>query len=301
MNYQRPPQRPGRPPLTREEYMRRQAYFRRKKRREMQKRIAILAIAALFILFTIILISVALHRSDTPANLPLEETTLAPGTTAEPAETTLPPVDTTAPEKQGTVICIDPGHGYDDPGASTKFLGDVTESEVTLAIGLKLRDLLVARGYIVIMTHETNEIPAGTAPGEQYLFGLAKRTAYANEQNPDFYLSIHGDTFEDPSVQGSRVYFQSVTGEDNSAITATAQRFVDALTAELTDAKKAPMLKEMRDDDAYYVLRNVNAPAVLVEVGFASNQTDAANMLDEAWQARIAQALADGVDRNFGK
>ena len=40
-------------------------------------------------------------------------------------------------------------------------------------------------------------------------------------------------------------------------------------------------------------------PAVLVEVGFASNAADAANMLDEAWQAKIAAALADGVDRNF--
>lgn len=300
MNTQRPPQRPGRPPLTREEYMRRQAYLRNKQRRAMQKRMAILAIAALFVLFTVILISVALHRADTAVNLP-PETTLAAVTTAPAAVTTLPSAETTAPEKPSAVICIDPGHGYDDPGASTKFLGDVTESEVTLAIGLKLRDLLVARGYTVIMTHETNEIPADAEPGKQYLFGLAKRTAYANEKKPDFYLSIHGDTFEDPSVQGSRVYFQSVTGEDNSAITAMAQRFVDALTAELTDAKKAPLLKEMKDDEAYYVLRNVNMPAVLVEVGFASNQNDATNMLDEDWQARIARALADGIDRNFGK
>ena len=300
MNTQRPPQPPGRPPLTREEYMRRQAYLRNKQRRAMQKRMAILAIAALFVLFTVILISVALHRADTAVNLP-PETTLAAVTTAPAAVTTLPSAETTAPEKPSAVICIDPGHGYDDPGASTKFLGDVTESEVTLAIGLKLRDLLVARGYTVIMTHETNEIPSDAEPGKQYLFGLAKRTAYANEKKPDFYLSIHGDTFEDPSVQGSRVYFQSVTGEDNSAITAMAQRFVDALTAELTDAKKAPLLKEMKDDEAYYVLRNVNMPAVLVEVGFASNQNDAANMLDEDWQARIARALADGIDRNFGK
>ncbi len=280
--------------------MRRQAYARKmQQRRQMQKRIAVLAIAALFILFTVILISVALHRADTDVSLPAD-TTDPVTTTAAPAVTDRPAVSETTPNRSGITICIDPGHGFDDPGASTAFLGELTESDITLAIGLKLRDELTARGYTVIMTHDTNEIPAGTPAGEQYLFGLAKRTAFANEHKPDFFLSIHGDTFADPSVQGSRVYYQSVTGENNDAITATAQCFVDALTEALTDAKKEPLLKEMVDDDAYYVLRNVTMPAVLVEVGFASNANDAANMLDEDWQAKIAAALADGVDRNFG-
>jgi len=279
--------------------MRRQAYARKmQQRRQMQKRIAILAIASLFILFTVILISVALHRADTAVGLPAD-TTAPTGTTAPPTETTHLPAETT-PGNKAVTICIDPGHGYDDPGASTVYLGELTEADVTLAIGLKLRDELTARGYHVIMTHETNDIPAGVPAGEQYLFGLAKRTAFANEHKPDFFLSIHGDTFEDPAVQGSRVYYQSISGADNTAITTMAQRFVDALTDALTDAKKDPMLKEMVGDDAYYVLRNVTMPAVLVEVGFASNANDAANMLDPAWQARIAAALADGVDRNFG-
>ena len=172
---------------------------------------------------------------------------------------------------------------------------------MTLAIGLKLRDKLLARGYDVVMTHDTNTKPADAPMWEPYLFGLAKRTAYANEQDPDFYLSIHGDTFEDKNVQGARVYFQSITGQDNSSITAVAQCFVDALTVALTDAVKTPLLKEMADDSAYYVLRNVNMPAVLVEVGFASNPTDAANMLSDAWQDRVAEALANGVDRAYGK
>lgn len=298
MNSQRPPQRPARPPLTREEAMRRQAYRKMQQRRQMQRRVAILAIAALFIIFTVILISVALHRSSEPTGLP-DTTTTAGTTTASPATTS--PDETTAPAAKDITICIDPGHGFDDPGATTAHLGELTESDVTLAIGLKLRDELTARGYTVIMTHDTNDIPAGTPAGEQYLFGLAKRTAFANEKKPAFFLSIHGDTFEDDSVQGSRVYYQSITGADNTAITAIAQNFVDALTLALPDAKKAPMLKEMADDNAYYVLRNVDMPAVLVEVGFASNAADAANMLDEAWQAKIAAALADGVDRNFAQ
>lgn len=303
---QQPPRPPQRRPLTREEWLRYQEYLRKKRQKELQRKLALLICAALLIITTVILISVALHRSShDDASLPadstpaattdpqLPESTGAPKTTA--AETTAPP----DAQKKFTV-CIDPGHGYDDPGASTEYLGNLTESDVTLAIGLKLRDKLLARGYDVIMTHETNTPPADAPAGAQYLFGLAKRTAYANENNPDFYLSIHGDTFEDPSVQGARVYFQSVTGRDNSSITAVAQCFVDSLTVALTDAVKKPLLKEMADENAYYVLRNVEMPAVLVEVGFASNPTDAANMLNEAWQDRVAEALANGVDRAYG-
>lgn len=213
------------------------------------------------------------------------------------------PAQTTAnkPTDEKITICIDPGHGFDDPGASSAYLGDYTEKDITLAIGRKLRDLLLARGYNVIMTHDTNEIPAGTPAGEQYLFGLAKRTDFANANQPDLYLSIHGDAYDDPSVQGSRVYFQTISGESNDAITTIAQNFVDALTIAFPDAPKAPLLKAMADDEAYYVLRNVEMHAVLVEVGFATNPTDAANMLDETWQAKIAEALADGVDMNFAK
>lgn len=309
MNPQRPPyQPPQRPPqrkLTREEWMRRQEYLRRKKQQQLHRRLAILTFAALFVILTVVLISVALHRSGQETSLDANETTLPPQTdpenTGTPVQTTAP--QTTAPPtiSDKITICIDPGHGYDDPGATTEYLGDYTEKDITLSIGLKLRDLLLARGYSVVMTHDTNDIPDDAPVGEQYLFGLAKRTAYANQTDAVFYLSIHGDTFEDSSVQGSRVYFQSITGEDNTAITRLAQNFVDALTLALPDAPKAPLLKEMPDDSAYYVLRNVTMPAVLVEIGFASNPTDAANMLDDAWQQKIAEALADGIDRGFAK
>ncbi len=307
MNTQRPPQRPpqSRPPMTREEYERRRAASIARQRalaRKRRQRIALLALAAAAVILTIVLTAVGIHRAvtATPADA---TTTASPTTTAAPASTTAPAETTAAPAAPTTqrkfTICIDPGHGFDDPGASTKYLGDTTESEVTLAIGLALRDELLARGFSVIMTHDTNTPPATATPGEQYLFGLAKRTAYANDAAPDFYLSIHGDTYEDPAVQGARVYYREQTGADNTAIAAIAQTFVDALDRGLPDAAREPLLKAMQDDSAYYVLRNVTMQAVLVEVGFASNANDAKNMLDPAWQKQVAAALADGVEMNF--
>ena len=302
MNPQRPPMRPNRPPMSREEYMRRQAYYRRmQQRKQMQRRIAILAVLSLFLIMTIILISVALHRAAAPTGLPTEtsadtQQTAAPETTGSEPTTSVPAVSTT----QQTTICIDPGHGFDDPGASSTFLGSTQEKDITLAISLKLRDELTARGYKVLMTHDTNQIPADAPAGEPYLFGVRKRAPYVNELSPDFLISIHADAFDDPSVQGARVYYHSATGKDNTVINRIAQRIVDALTLALQGAKKAPLLVEKPDDSAYYILRNVDMPAVLVEVGFVSNENDAANMLDDAWQTKVVLALADGIDQTFG-
>ncbi len=297
-----PPQRPYRPPMTREEAMRRQAYYRKKKKKKMIRQAAILSVAALFLITAIIGITVAIHRRGDQVDLPDPITYPTQTTTESPAETGAP--ETTAPQTEadkGITICIDPGHGFEDPGASTEYLGQYTESDVTLAIALKLRDLLTERGYNVIMTHDTNTIPADAPKNEPYLFSLWERTDFANLHNPDFFLSIHGDTYEDENVYGTRVYFQSITGSDNTAITRVAQNFVDALTLSVTNARRDPLLKEMADDNAYYVLRNVTMPAVLIEVGFASNPVDAANMLDEAWQTQVAVGMANGVDMTFGR
>jgi len=288
------------------------------RRRRMQKRVAILVIALLFAVLTVVLIAVALQRGSAPTdatpgeitepNSPQQTdppvTTDAPQTTTPettaPPETTVPPQTTAVPpENDGRItICIDPGHGFDDNGASSEYLVNTHEKDITLAISLKLRAALESAGFHVIMTHDTNQIPADAPLGEMYLFGLAKRTEFANKHMPDLYVSIHADSFDDPTVNGSRVYFQTVTGKDNSAITAIGQKFVNSITAAFPSAKR-PMLKPMEDDNAYYVLRNTNMPAVLIEVGFATHPGDAANMVNPTWQQQMADAIANGVKAIF--
>ncbi len=296
-----PPQRSNRPPISREEAMRRQAYYKKKKKQKMMRRIALLTCFALFLITSVILITVFAHRASEQVDLP-DPITYPTEKTDAPDETQAP--DTTADqstEKSGITICIDPGHGFEDPGTSSEHLAEKNECDITLSIGLKLRDLLTERGYNVIMTHDTNQIPADAPKNEAYLFSLWERTDFANLHRPDFFISIHADTYDDASVHGTRVYFRSVTGEDNTAITRIAQNFVDALTLSVTNARRDPLLKEMPDDSAYYVLRHVTMPAVLIEVGFVSNPIDAANMLDEEWQKQVAIGMADGIDLSFGR
>ena len=114
----------------------------------------------------------------------------------------------------GTVICLDPGHqsrGNNEkepngPGSSTmktKVAGGtsgtysgVAEYELTLAIGLQLRDELQNRGYTVVMTRESNEVNLSNK----------ERADIATEAGADLTIRIHADGVDNSSVSGRVIY-----------------------------------------------------------------------------------------------
>ncbi|MBL0387938.1 N-acetylmuramoyl-L-alanine amidase [Tumebacillus sp. ITR2] len=83
------------------------------------------------------------------------------------------------------LICLDPGHGGYDPGAVH---GDAREKDITLHIGLQLRDLLRRVGFGVIMTRETDSAPGGKT---EVNADLNERCRIANAAKVDVFLSIH--------------------------------------------------------------------------------------------------------------
>ena len=68
----------------------------------------------------------------------------------------------------------------------------------------------------------------------------------------------------------------------------------------MPNAKKTRVI-EKDFEDAYYVIREAPVPSSLIEVGFVTNPTDAANMLDEAWRRTIAKGIAAGIDSFFAE
>ena len=185
-------------------------------------------------------------------------------------------------------VCIDPGHGFDDPGTSNDEL-KVYEHEVVLAVGLKLRDKLENAGIKVYMTHDTNEAPLNAK--DQYLFGLSKRNGFANSlSDVGFFISIHCDAYlEDTSVRGARVYHM----QRDDVAGSIATKIADELK-ELGSDANIPV-KAMKGMNSFVVLRDSDMPAVLVETGFVSNPEEATAMLTDKWQDDMAQALADAI------
>jgi N-acetylmuramoyl-L-alanine amidase len=211
-------------------------------------------------------------------------------------------------------VVIDPGHGGDETGA-TGPAGN-HEKDVTLAIARKLRAQLVGLGMQVFLTRERDEA-----------VDLDARTAVANNYKADLFLSIHANASRARQAAGSEVYFLSYQAED-----AETRRMAQAegmahlpaagggsdLALILWDMAQAEHLEEssalasrIQEELAtsrgsegrgvkqapFRVLVGAAMPAVLVEVAFISNADEEKLLISDAFQSKVAAALARGVAR----
>ncbi len=220
-----------------------------------------------------------------------------------------PPIEAEQPEELPIrQIVIDPGHGGQDPGAMYHGL---REKDLALDIGLRLRDDLAARGLAVTMTRDHDEFIA-----------LSKRSNVANRLPADLFLSVHINANPNHRISGVEVYYpkESVVDTDSSfppgiestevaVPTWTIKQILWDLV--LVRSRRAStrvashVCRALRDQlgvpcrgvkgARFVVLREAQMPAVLVEVGFVSNQPEAGRLASQAYRGAIAKAIADGV------
>ncbi len=183
------------------------------------------------------------------------------------------------------VIRVDPGHGGSDPGAVSDFLGEFTESDINYRLSRLLKEELEKYGYTVILTWDEN-----TVPSEKGDYPYQERSAAANaDESTDLYISLHCNSFTDSSVNGSRIYFCSEGSGYNYFL---AKSISDGIAGVHEDY---PTLYPMKYENAFYVIKYTEAPSVLLETLFVSNQSDAEKLLDEEWLAAEAQGIAAGI------
>lgn len=197
-------------------------------------------------------------------------------------------------------ICVDAGHGFDDVGTESSYLGDVTEKDINLTIALALRDALEKKGFTVILTHDGESFPKTALDDGNRLFNPQERIAYTNTLELDYFVSIHCDSYEaDASVHGTRIYYSNGTDYTKESA-AAAKQICTAVNRAFPDARET-VTRDMSHDSAYYVIRECDAPSSLVEVGFVTNRTDVANMLDPDWCISMAEAIAEGIYQYFAE
>lgn len=196
------------------------------------------------------------------------------------------------PEKAKTVICVDAGHGVGDVGAISPFTGEngsaIYEKDINLELCLYLADELRSLGYTVVMARGADEEEPAAGYDAEGKCGIRQRVTWANAQGYDLYISIHCNSFTDPDVSGTRLYYhKDNNGTENKAL-------CNALsTALLRFSGTSP--KIVSDADLYAVTAT-KMPAVLIENGFITNKDDLANMTDSQWQQQFAKAVAEGID-----
>ncbi|WP_297989561.1 N-acetylmuramoyl-L-alanine amidase [uncultured Campylobacter sp.] len=223
---------------------------------------------------------------------------------------------------KGKLIVIDPGHGGSDSGAVGNGL---KEKNVVLATSKKLGALLTKRGYKVLYTRTTD-----------VFINLRSRTAFAAKRNADMFISIHANAAPNASsalkMSGVETFFLSPARSERSKNAAalenrgdledmntfSKQTFLNFLNREkiissnklaidiqsymLSSVKKSFSSRDGGVREApFWVLVGATMPAVLVEMGYITHPQEGKNLGKSAYQDRIAQGIANGVDAYFQK
>lgn len=181
-------------------------------------------------------------------------------------------------ETMATKIFIDPGHGGPDPGA----VGNgVTEQAVNLNVSKELARLLQEAGYEVMMYRTTaNENVLANKNAD-----LRNRANMANAWRADYFVSIHTNSSVNPAANGAEVYVYRL----GTPAAELAQSVLDAIVRDL--GSKDNGVRQAN----FAVLRRTSMPAILVELGYLSNPTEALNLNSPAWQKAVAKAIFDGI------
>jgi len=181
----------------------------------------------------------------------------------------VPPQPPTPPPVPTRTIVLDPGHGGSDPGA---VMGTRRESDDNLRLALAVQRLLQAQGQRVIMTRSTN-----------VNVSLAERSAISNRNNADIFVSFHRNS-AGPTANGVENFVFT------TAPTGTVQNAFDVLD-EIINAGVQRNRGVRRGNFA--VIRNTNAPSMLLEMGFITNTRDN-QLFDQNFDA-YAAAIARGI------
>ncbi|AJP58553.1 N-acetylmuramoyl-L-alanine amidase [Pandoraea vervacti] len=222
-------------------------------------------------------------------------------------------------------IALDPGHGGEDPGA----IGGrgTYEKVVVLQIAKRLRQKIDAEPNMrAMMTRDAD-----------FFVPLGVRVQKARRVDADLFMSIHADAFTSPSANGASVFALSERGATSATArllekTQNASDLIGGVniktndrtvahalldmstTAQIRDSKVfgtallsqigtvAPRLHSKNVEQASFaVLKAPDIPSVLVETAFISNPDEERNLIDPAYQDRLADALLKGIKAYFAK
>ncbi|MBE5804097.1 MAG: N-acetylmuramoyl-L-alanine amidase [Clostridiales bacterium] len=188
----------------------------------------------------------------------------------------------------GWRILVDAGHGGYDGGARARDSG-VWEKEINLAVARQVEKALVARGAEVFMTRAGDEdLCTDNRPANKTMKreDMENRVAIAVEGKVDMVLSIHMNEYRSRSESGPQVFYRQ--GSDSGRLLAGAMQ--EALIIHLQPKKQRAALA-----GDYFILQ-LEVPSVLIECGFISNPAEEKLLLSPAYQEKLGQAVAEGVE-----
>ena len=230
-------------------------------------------------------------------------------------------IDYSLTKNKRKTIIIDPGHGGKDSGAVGLYKN--LEKNITLKVGLLLRDKFKKKtNYRVILTRD-----------KDFFLKLRNRTKLAKKNNADIFISLHADYHRKSRTRGISFYTLSENASDKEAA-ALARRenradLIDGVdlssessevTSILLDLTKREtlnqssslvnfLIKSFKSDmnllqrshryAGFAVLKSLDIPSVLIEMGYLSNKYDSKLLMSDEYQKKISEKIVKAVINYF--
>ena len=215
-------------------------------------------------------------------------------------------------------VIIDPGHGGHDPGTMSK--KGLREKDLVLDISTRVAKILDSKGFQVLMTR-TKDV----------FIPLEERTAIANSNDADVFVSIHVNASRSSKPRGVETYYLNlattpdaaeVAARENASTTRRLSELNDLLQKVMNNSKieesqelarhvqgtmASNLFSSTKDSRnrgiktaPFYVLLGARVPSVLVEVAYLSNRKDEELLKSAAYRQKIAESIASGVGSYHG-
>ena len=170
-------------------------------------------------------------------------------------------------------VVIDAGHGGTDCGA---IRNGINEKDITLDVSKRVESMLKKQGYHVTMTR-TNDI----------FVSLEDRVNISESVAPDIFVSIHVNSSTKPEITGVETHYYH---QESMSLAQT----VHASIASFIKSNNRGLFKSK-----FYVINHTTSPAILIEIGFISNDNERAQLVSDKRKEDTAKAIVEGINNYF--
>lgn len=190
------------------------------------------------------------------------------------------------------VVILDAGHGDPDKGAESK--NGTTESDINLAITLKVQNLLEQSGCVVFLTRSDENgiysVDSKTLK-EKKVSDIKNRVKIGNNSSADIFVSIHLNKIPQEQYYGWQCFYKK--GNENS------KKLAENIQKSLNESIEKENKREALSITDKYIIEHVEIPLSIVECGFLSNSQEEKELKDDEYQNRLAWGIYCGIVNYF--